>query len=64
MSNDVTVTMIVGSEDPIAPPSLSASYEAKAVALGKHVRLVQLPGKRHNIFLEPAVLDELARLVK
>src|SRR5262249_34156783 len=64
MSNQVTVTMMVGSEDTIAPPSLSESYRAKAVKLGKRVRLVQLEGKDHEIFLEPTVLTELPRSQK
>jgi len=64
MSNQVAVTMMVGSEDPIAPPSLSESYQAKAVALGKRVRLVRVEGKEHNIFLDAAVFAELARTLK
>jgi pimeloyl-ACP methyl ester carboxylesterase len=64
MSDRVQVTMVVGSQDKVAPPALSESYRDKAVKLGKQVRLVQLAGKEHEIFLEPAVLAELAKLVE
>jgi pimeloyl-ACP methyl ester carboxylesterase len=56
MSNDVRVTMVVGARDNVAPPSLDEAYKEKAVKLGKHVGLVQLDGKEHDIFLEPGVL--------
>lgn len=64
MADRVPVTMIVGSQDKVAPPALSESYRDKAVKLGKQVRLVQLAGKEHEIFLEPAVLAELVKLVE
>jgi len=48
----------------VAPPILSESYRDRAVKLGKQVRLVQLEGKEHEIFLEPAVLAELGRLIE
>ncbi len=63
MSDRVEVTMVVGSQDKVAPPALSESYRDRAVKLGKRVRLVTLPGKEHDIFLEPAVLAELAKLL-
>ena len=64
MADRVPVTMIVGSQDKVAPPALSESYRDKAVKLGKPVRLVTLAGKDHEIFLEPAVLAELGRLIE
>jgi pimeloyl-ACP methyl ester carboxylesterase len=64
MSDRVEVTMVVGSQDKVAPPVLSESYRDRAVKLGKQVRLVQLEGKEHEIFLEPAVLAELGRLIE
>ena len=63
MSDRVEVTMVVGGQDKVAPPALSESYREKAVKLGKRVRLVTLPGKEHEIFLEPAVLAELVALL-
>lgn len=64
MSGRVEVTMVVGGQDKVAPPTLSESYRDRAVKLGKRVRLVTLPGKEHEIFLEPAVLAELAALLE
>jgi pimeloyl-ACP methyl ester carboxylesterase len=64
MADRVPVTMMVGSQDKVAPPALSESYRDKAVKLGKPVRLVTLAGKDHEIFLEPAVLTELGRLIE
>jgi len=33
------------------------------VGLGKKVKLVELEGKEHEIFLDPAVLAELRKLL-
>jgi pimeloyl-ACP methyl ester carboxylesterase len=63
MSDRVEVTLMVGSQDKVAPPGLSESYQAKAAKLGKHVRLVRVEGKEHEIFLEPAVFAELGKLL-
>jgi len=35
-----------------------------AAQLGKKVRLVQLEGKEHDIFLDPAVFAELATMLQ
>lgn len=56
--------MMVGNQDEIAPPALSESYQAAATRLGKKVTLIQLEGKEHEIFLEPAVFAEVASLLK
>jgi pimeloyl-ACP methyl ester carboxylesterase len=64
MSDQAQVTMMVGSQDTVAPPDLSERYQAVAATLGKKVRLVQLEGKGHEIFLEPAVFAALAPLLK
>jgi pimeloyl-ACP methyl ester carboxylesterase len=64
MSDQADVTMIVGSQDEVAPPGLSERCQAAAAELGKNVRLVQLEGKGHEIFLDPAVFAELAPLLK
>ena len=44
MSDQANVTMMVGSQDKVAPPGLSERYQAVATQLGKKVRLVQLEG--------------------
>ena len=64
ISDQVNVTMVVGSQDKVTPPNLSKSYQAAALKLGKRVRLVQLEGKEHEIFLDPEVLAELAPMLK
>jgi pimeloyl-ACP methyl ester carboxylesterase len=63
MSDQVHVTMMVGSQDTVTPPGLSERYQAVAAQLGKHVRLVQLEGKGHEIFLDPAVFAALAPML-
>jgi pimeloyl-ACP methyl ester carboxylesterase len=64
MSDQANVTLIVGSQDQVTPPGLSERYQAVAATLGKKVRLVQLEGKGHEIFLEPAVFAELTPMFK
>jgi pimeloyl-ACP methyl ester carboxylesterase len=63
VSKQVKVVMIVGSQDKVAPPTISESYRALADKLGKQVKLIQLEGKEHDIFLEDAVFAELALLL-
>jgi predicted esterase len=64
MSDQANVTLFVGSQDQVTPPGLSERYQAVAATLGKKVRLVQLEGKGHEIFLEPAVFAELTPMFK
>jgi pimeloyl-ACP methyl ester carboxylesterase len=64
MSDRVHVTMMVGSQDTVTPPGLSERYQAVAAQLGKHVRLVQLEGKGHEIFLDPTVFAALAPMLQ
>jgi pimeloyl-ACP methyl ester carboxylesterase len=64
MAAQAHVTMMVGSQDQVTPPGRSERYQAVAATLGKQVRLVQLEGKGHEIFLEPAVLATLAPMLK
>ena len=39
MSNQVEVTLMVGTEDEVAPPSFSEQYEIAARKHGKRVRI-------------------------
>jgi pimeloyl-ACP methyl ester carboxylesterase len=64
MSDQAHVTMMVGSQDNVTPPGLSERYQAVAATLGKKAKLVQLEGKGHEIFLEPAVFAALAPMLK
>ena len=64
LSPKVPVTMLVGTADDIAPPTLSEAYRDAAQNAGKSVKLIELPGKGHEIFEEPAVAEQVALLVK
>ena len=58
------VRMVVGSEDPIAPPEFTQEY---ADALRKHgvpVDVVTAPGRKHDILLESIVLGQLKILLQ
>ena len=59
MSDHVEVTLMVGTEDEVAPPCFSEQYETEARKHGKRVRLVRLPGEGHEIFLRQAVFADL-----
>ena len=64
MSNQVEVTLMIGSQDERAPPDFSEHFEAIAVTHGKKVRLVRLEGKGHEMFLDPAVFAELDPMLR
>lgn len=63
VSHSVRVRMLVGSDDPVAPPELSRRYAEALVKQGQDVTLTLLPRLKHSILLEPAVLDTLKTLV-
>lgn len=58
------VWMMVGSADKVAPPDLTEAYAAALGRQGVDVHVTALPGKGHEIFLEPTVQRQLADLVK
>lgn len=64
MSDRVEVTLMVGSQDEIAPICFSEQYEEAARKLGKKVKLVRLEGEGHEIFLKPAVFAELEPMLR
>lgn len=64
MSDQVEVTLMVGSQDEVSPPGFSEHYEAVARKHGKKVRLVRLEGEGHDIFLNPAVFAELGPMLR
>ena len=59
----VPVTLIVGTNDNVAPPVLSERYRDTGVKLGKSIRLLKLDGKDHEIFLDPGVFAALAPML-
>ncbi len=60
----VRVRMLVGGDDPVAPPELSQRYAEALRRQGDDVRLSIVPGLKHNILLEPVVLQALKALVQ
>jgi dipeptidyl aminopeptidase/acylaminoacyl peptidase len=53
------VTVIVGARDDVAPPTLSRAFVAAGRRKGVAMRYVELPGKGHEILLDPAVFAAL-----
>jgi pimeloyl-ACP methyl ester carboxylesterase len=64
MLDRVEVTLMVGSQDEIAPLCFSEQYETAARKFGKNVKLVCLEGEGHEIFLKPAVIAELEPMLR
>jgi pimeloyl-ACP methyl ester carboxylesterase len=64
LSDQVQVMMLVGSDDDIAPPNISESYQAASVKFHKHVQLKQIPGAAHDMFLDPVVQTYLQPLLQ
>ncbi|HEX7030653.1 MAG TPA: hypothetical protein VF254_08655 [Gammaproteobacteria bacterium] len=60
---DARITLIVGSEDRVAPPRFSRQYRDAVKAAGNDVIYIELAGRRHNIFLEPEVAVEITAAV-
>ena len=64
VSNRMHVRLLVGSEDPVAPPGLTNEY---AEALGRHgveAAVVIAPRLEHNILLEPIAYEQLKILLE
>ncbi len=57
------VRMIVGSEDPTAPPKFTQEYAEALRKRGIDVTVTLASGLGHNILLEPVVLEQLNKLV-
>jgi len=64
ISRSVRVRLLVGGDDPVAPPELSRRYADALRKQGDDVSLTILPGLKHNILLEPAVFDALQAVVQ
>ena len=57
------VVMMVGTQDNVAPPDLTRAYAAALKHNGVDVQLIELPGRDHEILLDPAVQDALKALI-
>jgi predicted esterase len=64
MQKGTEITAISGSDDPIALPQYAESYVTKATRLGIAASLTILPGKGHEILDDPAVISEVANVVR
>ncbi len=60
----VHVRMLVGSDDPVAPPELTQRYAEALRNHGVDVTVTTAPGLKHDILLEPVAFAELKNLVK
>jgi alpha-beta hydrolase superfamily lysophospholipase len=61
-ARDKVVTM-VGADDNVAPPDLTRAYAAALERNGVDVQLIELPGRDHEILLDPAVQNALKALI-
>lgn len=59
----VPITLMVGTDDKVAPPSFSEAYEAAALEAGKTVTLIKIEGEPHNVFLHPHVYESLTSII-
>jgi acetyl esterase/lipase len=55
--------MVVGSDDRLTPPPLTFAFEHSLKANGNEVQVLVLKNLGHEIFLEPAVLQQLINLM-
>jgi pimeloyl-ACP methyl ester carboxylesterase len=58
------VRLLVGSDDPIAPPALTEAYAAALRKRGVSSTVTVAPGLKHDILLEPVASDELKKLLR
>lgn len=63
VSPSVRVRMLVGSEDPIAPPALTQEYAAALKTHGVNVEVTVANRLKHDILLEPVAFEQLKDLV-
>lgn len=64
ISSEVLVSMVVGEEDNITPPSLSEVYYEAGLALDKNMRLASIADQGHEIFFHRVVHKELTVLLE
>ena len=64
LPDDVVVTMMVGSNDRMTPPELSEEYATLATTADKKVKLVRLPNKGHEIFLDAEVMAAIEEMLE
>ena len=60
----VRVVALVGEQDPVVPPEFTEKYVAELKKHGVPATARVLPGLKHDILLEPPVLQELKTVVE
>lgn len=60
----VAVRMLVGAEDPVAPPELTQEYASALRKHGDNVTVTVLPGLKHDILLERPSFEALQSLIE
>lgn len=60
---DTVVRMVVGTDDPIAPPRFTLAFASALKHNHGSVSVAELRGEGHEIFLEPAVFGQLRQLM-
>jgi pimeloyl-ACP methyl ester carboxylesterase len=56
------IWLLVGSDDPVAPPALTLAYAEALRHRDIAVNVTVAPGLRHNILLEPIAMDRLKEI--
>lgn len=59
VSRSVRVGLAVGADDPITPPQLTEIYAGALRSQGVRVQVSVLPGLKHDLLLEPAILQQI-----
>lgn len=60
----VSIVMMTGTDDHVAPLAVAERYRAAAAKAGKNVTLIKLPGRPHDTFLYPKVFAELDGIIR
>ncbi len=64
ISENVAITLMVGTKDKVAPPRFSEEYVTAVKKRGKNAKLVELDGRPHNTFLDRMVLAEVRAIIE
>lgn len=64
ISDHVAITLMVGTQDKVAPQKFSEEYLAAVSKLGKNAKLIKLKGRPHDTFLYRAVFAEVSSIIE
>lgn len=63
ISEEVSIIMMTGTEDKVAPLRISKKYQSAALNAGKNVILIKLPDRHHNTFIYSKVFKKLSEII-